>query len=258
MTRKRNRKQDLQNALNEFDDIRADEMRQLMNLNFKINCKFKNKKQKLLSNTIKQNRITFITGSPGSGKTFIALKTGLELLKDESAKIGDIMLTTPIIEVSPKSLGALPGDLSDKIMNYFEHFYDNLDKMVGKQITKFLKGSGLVNDKVVNFMRGTTFGKYDESNQPIGTYALLDEAQNLTIGEMKTFISRLGENSKMVIAGDPQQCDIKLQKNEKNGLVDAIERFKDMPGVGIVEFTEDDIVRDPFLVDIMKRYKDPS
>lgn len=252
---KRNRKQELQSALNEMDDLKANEMRELMKLNFQINCKFKNKKQKLLANTIKQNRITFVTGSPGSGKTFIALKTGLELLKNEESKIGDIMLTTPIIEVSPKSLGALPGDLSDKILNYFGHFYDNLDKIVGKQTTKFLKGSGLVNDKVVNFMRGTTFGKYDENNNPIGTYALLDEAQNLTIGEMKTFISRLGENSKMVIAGDPEQCDIKLLKGEKNGLVDAIERLSGIDGVGIVEFTEDDIVRDPFLIDIMKRYK---
>lgn len=255
MARRRTKKQELQDALNEMEDIRADEMRQLMNLNFKINCKFKNQKQKQLANTIKENRITFVTGSPGSGKTFIALKTGLELLKSDDFRIGDMMLTTPIIEVSPKSLGALPGDLQDKITNYFDHFYDNLDKMVGSKVRKFLKGSNIVNDKVVNFMRGTTFGKYDENNEPIGTYCLLDEAQNLTVSEMKTFISRLGENSKMVICGDPEQCDIKLNKNEKNGLVDAIERFKEMDGVGIVEFTEDDIVRDPFLIDIMKRYK---
>ena len=255
MARRKTKKQELQDALNEMEDIRADEMRQLMNLNFKINCKFKNQKQKQLTKTIKENRITFVTGSPGSGKTFIALKTGLELIKSEDVKIGDMMLTTPIIEVSPKSLGALPGDLQDKIMNYFDHFYDNLDKIVGNKVTKFLKGSNIVNDKVVNFMRGTTFGKYDENNEPIGTYCLLDEAQNLTVSEMKTFISRLGENSKMVICGDPEQCDIKLNKNEKNGLVDAIERFKEMEGVGIVEFTEDDIVRDPFLIEIMKKYK---
>lgn len=252
---KRNRKQELQLAINEIEDIKATEMRELMNLNFQINAKFKNEKQKELSKTIIKNRITFVTGSPGSGKTFIALKTGLELLKSPHHPIGDIMLTTPIIEVSPKSLGALPGDLSEKILNYFDHFYDNLDKMVGKPTTKFLKGSGLVNDKVINFMRGTTFGKYDESGNPIGTYALLDEAQNLTVKEMKTFISRLGENSKMVICGDPEQCDIRLNRGELNGLVDAMNRFKDLEGVGIVEFTEDDIVRDPFLIQIMKRYK---
>jgi phosphate starvation-inducible PhoH-like protein len=252
---KRNPKQELQLALNEIEDIKAHDMRQMMDLNFPINCKFKNKKQKELAESIKKNRITFVTGSPGSGKTFIALKTGLELLKDKNIPIGDIMLTTPVIEVSPKSIGALPGDLSEKIMNYFDHFYDNLEKIVGKTPTTFLRKSGLVYDKIINFMRGTTFGKYDDLGQPIGTYALLDEAQNLTVKEMKTFISRLGENSKMVIAGDPEQCDLKLGRDERNGLVDAMERFKSMDGIGIVEFTEDDIVRDPFLIEIMKRYK---
>lgn len=252
---KTSKKQDFQVALNEIEGMRADEMRRLMNLNFNINCKFKNEKQKLLANTIRENRITFVTGAPGSGKTFIALKTGLELLKNGDIPIGDIMLTTPIIEVSPKSLGALPGGLDEKITNYFDHFYDNLDKMIGRPVTKFLRNSNLVHDKVVNFMRGTTFGKYEEDGNPIGTYCLLDECQNLTVKEVKTFISRLGENSKMVIAGDPEQCDIKLNRGEKNGLEDAIERFKGMPGIGIVEFTEDDIVRDPFLIELMKKYK---
>ena len=86
MARRRTKKQELQDALNEMEDIRADEMRQLMNLNFKINCKFKNQKQKQLANTIKENRITFVTGSPGSGKTFIALKTGLELINQKMLK----------------------------------------------------------------------------------------------------------------------------------------------------------------------------
>ena len=120
---KRNRKQELQIALNEVEDLKAAEMRDLMDLNFKINCKFKNQKQKELANTIRQNRITFVTGSPGSGKTFISLKTGLELLKDENIPIGDIMLTTPVVEVSPKSLGALPGHLDEKISNYFSYTY---------------------------------------------------------------------------------------------------------------------------------------
>jgi phosphate starvation-inducible protein PhoH and related proteins len=253
--RKINRKQEFQDALNEIDEIKAFDMRRLMELNFNINCKFKNKKQKDLAETIKNNRITFVVGSPGSGKTFIALKTALELIKDKNSNIGDIMLTTPIIEVSPKSIGALPGDLHEKTVNFFDHLYSNLEKIVDKSTVLFLKKSGLVNDKIINFIRGNTFGRYDENGNAIGTYCLLDEAQNLTVKEMKTFISRLGENSKMVIAGDPEQCDLKLNRNEKNGLVDAIERFKDMKGVGIIEFNEDDIVRDPFLIEIMKKYK---
>lgn len=253
---KRNKKQDYQDALNEVGDIKADEQRDLMNLNFKIKCKFKSKKQRELADTIKNNRITFVTGAAGTGKTFIALKTGLELLKDKTEGIGEIILTTPIVEASPKSLGALPGDLNDKIQNYYEHFYDNIEKIVGKQTKNFLRQSELVNDKIVNFVRGATFGKTDDDGNPIGSFCILDESQNLLKSELKTYISRLGENSKMVIMGDIEQCDIKLSRGEKSGLEDAITRFKGLDGVGFFEFTEDDIVRDKFLIGIMKRYKD--
>lgn len=252
---KRNNKQHLQNALNEFEDIKADEMRELLKLNFRIKSKFKSKKQKELSESIIKNRIVFVTGSPGTGKSYIALKTGLEILKNDKYKIGDMLLTTPIIEVSPKSIGALPGDLDMKIYQYFQHFYDNIDKLVGRDITKFLRGSGIINDRIVNFIRGATFGKTDDDNNPIGTFCIMDEAQNLTKSEMKAYISRLGENSKMVILGDLDQCDLNLKSNEKNALEDAIDRLKDIEGVGYVEFTDDEIVRDPFLIDIMKAYR---
>lgn len=251
---KQSKRQEFQRVLNELDDIRADEMRELMKLNYNIRCKFKSKKQKDLSKTIKENRITFVTGSPGTGKTFISLKTALELLKEEGGEIGDILLTTPIVEVSPKSIGALPGDLDMKINNYFSHFYDNIEKIIDKKTMNFLKSSGLINDKIVNFIRGNTFGKLDDDGNPIGTFCILDESQNLTKMELKTYISRLGEKSKMVILGDIEQCDLKLN-GEKNALSDAIERFRGIDGVGIFEFNEDDIVRDKFLIEIMKRYK---
>ena len=254
MAKKRSRKEDYQVALNELDDIKASTKRDLLKLNYKIRAKFKNKKQKELSETIKNNRITFVTGSPGSGKTFIALKTGLEILKDSESKIGDMLLTSPIIEVSPKSIGALPGDLDDKIMNYFQHFYDNIDKIIGQETRRFLRQSGLVSEKIINFMRGSTFGKYEEDGTPVGTYCILDESQNLYPSEIKTYLSRLGENSKMVILGDPGQCDLKLRGGEINGLEDASDRLKGLDGIGFVHFTEDDIVRDPFLIGIMKRY----
>lgn len=251
---KQSKQRDLQRALNEIDDIKADEMRELMKLKYNIKCKFKSKKQKQLSESIKKNRITFVTGAPGTGKTFVSLKTALELLKDNNSDIGDILLTTPIIEVSPKSIGALPGDLEMKINNYFSHFYDNIEKIIDKKTMNFLKSSELISDKIVNFIRGNTFGKLDDDGNPVGTFCILDECQNLTKMELKTYISRLGEKSKMVILGDIEQCDLKL-KGEKNALSDAIDRFKDIDGVGIIEFNEDDIVRDKFLIKIMKRYK---
>ncbi len=251
--KKSNKRQEFQESLNEIDDLKADKMRDLLQLNYQVKAKFKNQKQKLLANTIKENRITFVSGAPGSGKTFIALKTGLELLK--KGEMGDMLLTTPVIEVTPKSIGALPGDIDEKIGQYFQHFWDNIDKLVDKDVSKFLKGSQLVVSKIINFMRGATFGKFDEDGNPVGTFCILDECQNLTIHELKMYLSRMGEGSKIIALGDPEQCDLKLKHNEKNALVDAKDRFQDIDGIGFVEFTEDDIVRDPFLIEIMKRYK---
>jgi len=253
---KRNRQQHLQSAINEVEDIKAKDMRELLNLNYSIKCKFKSEKQRELSDIIKENRITIVSGSAGTGKSFIALKTALELLKDGAKSgIGDILLSTPIVEISPNSIGALPGDLSDKTSNYFQHFYDNIEKIVGTSVMKFLKTSGLVNDRIVNFMRGATFGKIDDKGNPIGTICIFDECQNFLPHEVKAIISRLGEKSKIVLLGDLDQCDLKLRKGEINGLQDAVNRFKDLDGVGYFEFTEDDIVRDKFLIEIMKRYK---
>jgi len=179
----------------------------------------------------------------------------LEIIKDENINIENIILTTPIVEVGDSSIGYLPGDLEDKVSLYFEHFYDNMKKIVGEETTKFLRVSNIVENKIINFVRGATFGNYDENGNPIGSICILDECQNLTIHQLKTYISRLGENSKMVILGDIEQIDIKLKNNEKCGLEDAINRFKEFDGIGIVTFDEEDIVRDKFLIDIMKKYK---
>ena len=252
---KSNKRQEIQKTLNEFEDIKADEMRDLMDLNFKIKCKFKSKKQKELDNIIKKNRITIVTGSPGTGKSFIALKAALEMLKDENYNIGDILLSTPIVEVSRDTLGSLPGDLSDKTHNYFQHFYDNIDKIVGDKITKFLRNSNLITNKVVNFIRGATFGKIDENGNPIGTVCIFDECQNFYPSEVKAIISRLGEESKIILLGDLEQCDLKLKNGEKNGLQDIFERLDGLDGVGYFKFEDEDIVRDPFLIEIMKRYR---
>ena len=253
--KKQSKKEYFQTVLNDMEEVKASEMRELTNLDYKIKCKFKSKKQKEMSDTIRNNRITFVTGSPGTGKSFVALKTALELLKSKKEKIGKVLLSTPIVEVSPKSLGALPGTIEEKTNKYFEHFYDNIDKIVDKNVSKFLKNSGLIEDKIINFVRGATFGEIDENGNPIGSFCILDEAQNTTPMELKTYISRLGENSKMVILGDVEQCDLKLKKGEKNGLEDAINRLEGLENVGFIHFEDDDIVRDKFLIEVMKRYK---
>lgn len=239
--------------MREMDDFLKDQVRTFQ---YKINCKFKNKKQKDLFNTILENRITFVRGSAGTGKTLISLMAGLECLKDKSMNIGQIILTKPIVEItSQRGLGALPGDINEKTLAYYTHFYDNLSKLIGSYQTKYLKENNFIKETVLNYLRGSTFGQYTSDGKSIGSFCIFDESQNCTVTEMKTFISRMGENSKLVILGDTDQIDLKLNKGEKCGLEDAIDRLKDIPGIGFIEFTEDEIVRDPFLVEIMKRYK---
>jgi phosphate starvation-inducible PhoH-like protein len=252
VTSKKSVDQDLQD-LQDMDDRLKD---QIKSFQFKINCKFKNKKQKDLYEAILENRVTFVKGAAGTGKTLISLMAGLDCLKDKSMNIGQIVLTKPIVEItSQKGLGALPGDINEKTLAYYTHFYDNLIKLIGNYQTKYLKENGVIKDTVLNYLRGSTFGQYTSDGKAIGSLCIFDESQNCTPIEMKTFISRMGENSKLVILGDTDQIDLKLSKNEKCGLQDAIDRLQNIPGIGFIEFTEDEIVRDPFLIEIMKRYK---
>jgi phosphate starvation-inducible PhoH-like protein len=254
--RKGQKRKSLQEELAEIDEMQEIKRNQIMSLQFKINCKFKNKKQKEMRDTIMSNRITFVRGSAGTGKTFVSLLAALECVKDKSINIDQIVLTKPIVEItSTKGLGALPGDINEKTLSYYTHFYDNLSKLIGNEATKYLKINNIIKETVLNYLRGSTFGRWDSNGNPVGSFCIFDEAQNCSVVEMKTFISRMGEESKLVIMGDSDQIDLKLNKGEKCGLDDAWDRLQGVDGIGFIEFSEEDIVRDPFLIEIMKRYK---
>ena len=246
MARRKQRDSNLDDDFREIEQMsKFIKQEKSKNLSFKIKSKFKNQKQKSMYDAILANRITFIQGTAGTGKTYIALMAALECLKDKSKNVGNIILTKPIIEVA-KSIGLLPG---------YSHFYDNMNKLIGPEQTGYLKDNGFITESILNFMRGTTFGQYDENGKPIGSIVIFDEAQNATPHEVKTFISRMGENSKLVILGDSDQIDLKLRIGEKCGLDDAIDRLMGIEGIAYIQFTDDEIVRDPFLIEIMKRYR---
>lgn len=253
---RRQPKKTLQEELDEIQEMDDYLRDQISDFQFKINCKFKNRKQKQLYTTILENRITFVRGTAGTGKTIISLMAGLECLKNKDINVNQIVLTKPIVEItSQKGLGALPGDINEKTLAYYTHFYDNLIKIIGTYQTRFLKQNGFIKETVLNYLRGSTFGQYTSDGKSVGSFCIFDETQNCTVTEMKTFISRMGEDSKLVILGDTDQIDLRLKDGEKCGLDDAIDRLKGIPGIGIIEFTDDEIVRDPFLIEIMKRYR---
>lgn len=243
------KKRSFNQEIEEFDEIVRDRK---VSLGYKINLKFKNKKQKDYYTGIKSNRIFLTKGSAGTGKTIISLLAALEMLKEGSIK--KILITKPIVE-SSTSMGFLPGDMTTKISQYMVSFYSNIEKIIGGEWTNILKRENLVVEVPLNFMRGNTFGGINPDGSPSGFFVIADEMQNSTIREMKLLISRLGEGSTMVIMGDTDQVDLKLGRNEKNGLDDAVNRLSDIKGVGNIQFLDDDIVRDPFLIEIMKRYK---
>lgn len=224
-------------------------------LNYKINLKCKNQSQKLLHNLIKSKEITFAIGSPGSGKSFISLTTALELLKGENA-YNKIIIMVPTCEASSYlSIGLLPGSYDEKIAPYLEADTYTMEKILNlsgnvsskKSINDLIK-CGLVDFQLVNFARGKSFDN---------CILLINESENYSKEEMLLLLTRMGDNCKMIISGDKEQMDRKdLKKNGNQcGLMYAVEHLKDMEEVGVVEFTIDDIVRNPLISKIINNWK---
>jgi phosphate starvation-inducible PhoH-like protein len=257
MSKNRNRAKDKRSAKQQFEDeefeslarnadVREDEMRAEVIKRISINkdIKYKNVKQKDFVKMIHENQIVFVKGAAGTGKTFLALKAALEVLKMGTNGINKIALTKPIVEAG-ESIGFLPGDIEEKTDPYMKSFIENVHELVGKTVTRDLLACGAIQSVPLPYIRGNTFRK---------SISILDEAQNTTPIAMKLFLSRIGQGSKMIIIGDSDQSDLFLRGSENHGLADAFERFQGLNGIGFFEFTEDDIVRSDILIEMMKRY----
>jgi len=205
----------------------------------RISITAKSENQKLLLKSIKDNLVTIVKGPPGTGKTRISVVSGLkEFIMGRYTKM---IFTRPCVEANHENLGFLPGDLNSKIHPYMYPIFDFLsDFLNNKQIEGYIKSESIRTFPLA-FMRGSTFSN---------AFVLLDEAQNTTPEQIRMFLTRIGENCKVVITGDPHQSDVK----GKNGLIDACARLTGVVGLGIVEFTKEDIVRNPIVAEIEKRY----
>lgn len=198
-------------------------------------------KQKELKTIIPENEITFVTGPAGTSKTFTICYSAIyELLQKKS--IDKIILTKPIVEAG-ENLGFLPGDVESKINPYMESYMVTMEKLIGKKTLEDLIKNGKIEMRPVAYMRGATFDK---------SFMIMDEAQNLTMKQLITYITRLGKNSRMVIAGDISQNDIQ-QKLVK--LPEFIDMLKGINKLYHFKFEKEDIVRNPILVEIVDRYE---
>lgn len=191
--------------------------------------------------TVLQNDITFCYGPAGTSKTFTACYIALELLKKK--EITKIILCKPIQEAGEK-LGFLPGTIDEKVDPYMKSYKSNIEKIIGWNRTEELFGAGVIEFQPLAYMRGDT---YDNS------LMILDEAQNADFRQLMLFITRMGKNTKVIVAGDVSQHDI--AKN-KVSLPSFIEMLKGIRGIGTHIFTDKDIVRAKILQEVVKRYDD--
>jgi len=196
--------------------------------------------QKHFIDTVKKNDIVIAVGPAGTGKTYIAVALAVRALKNKEIK--RIIITRPAVEVG-ENLGFLPGDLQEKIDPYLRPVYDALDDMIPSEKLKYYQENRVIEIAPLAYMRGRTLSD---------AFILLDEAQNTTPMQMKMFLTRLGQNSKLIINGDRTQIDLK--PNQKSGLEDAIGIMKNVKGIGFVELDHKDVVRHQIVKEIIKAY----
>lgn len=196
--------------------------------------------QKEYIEALMTNELVFGVGPAGTGKTYLAVAVAVQMLLQK--RVDRIILSRPAVEAGER-LGFLPGDLKEKIDPYLRPLYDALyDTLPGEQVVKEIE-SGVIEVAPLAFMRGRTLAN---------SYVILDEAQNTTPVQMKMFLTRLGENSRMAITGDPSQVDLPL--GAKSGLVDALSVLGVVPGIATVRFTDADVVRHPLVTRVVKAY----
>lgn len=199
------------------------------------------KGQALLIHKMRTTDMVFACGPAGSGKTFLAVAEALKLLL--SHKVNSIVLTRPVVEAG-ESLGFLPGDLNEKINPYIRPLYDAMGAVLPKETVKRLTDNGIIEVAPLAYMRGRTLND---------CAVILDEAQNTSIEQMKMFLTRMGENSKVFITGDPTQVD--LPKKMTSGLVHALEILKDVDGISIARLDSGDVVRNELVKKIIRAYE---
>jgi phosphate starvation-inducible protein PhoH and related proteins len=191
---------------------------------------------------IQKKAVTFALGPAGTGKTYLAVASALSFLS--SRKVEKIVLTRPAVEAG-ESLGFLPGDLIQKINPYLRPLYDALFDLLPYEKIQRLIESGNIEIAPLAYMRGRTLNN---------AFIILDEGQNTTKSQMKMFLTRIGNNSRIVVSGDITQID--LDKPKDSGMLNAIKILKDIEEIGIVEFSREDICRHPIVEKIIEAYED--
>ena len=201
-------------------------------------------KQSEYIKALKENDIILALGPAGTGKSFLAVSVAITLLMEK--KIDRVILSRPAVDAGEK-LGFLPGDMKEKVDPYLRPLYDALYELFGaEKIDKKIE-SGEIEIAPLAFMRGRTLKN---------CFAILDEAQNATETQIKMFLTRIGENSKLVVNGDPSQVDLIIKSN--SGLIKSKNILKDIKEIKLIEFDHNDVIRHPLVSKIIRAYQNKS
>jgi phosphate starvation-inducible PhoH-like protein len=201
-----------------------------------VNYKCRTENQGKLRESIRNNEITIVSGLPGTGKTYIACAEALKLIKSKP-KYKKILLIKSVTQLKGEELGYLPGDIQEKFDPYMGSFVDNFEKIIGESLTQKLRDLGLINIQPLAFVRGRSIDN---------TVIIVDEAQNISLDNMRTLMTRIGDNSKMIILGDVKQKDLRNKKDSSLEVI--IDKFNNMDNFGCVELRDpEDVVRNPII-----------
>ena len=201
----------------------------------------RSKGQKEYVKALKNNQIIMSMGPAGTGKTYLAIAVALTMLLEK--KVERIILSRPAVEAGER-LGFLPGDMKDKIDPYLRPLYDSLYDLIDYEKIQKKIENGEIEIAPLAFMRGRTLKN---------SFAILDEAQNATETQIKMFLTRIGENSKLVVNGDPSQID--LPNKSQSGLTKSQHILKNINEISIINFDHNDVVRHPLVVKIVEAYQ---
>lgn len=206
--------------------------------------KAKTPNHKKIIQAAKKQDLVFVVGPAGTGKTYISVALAVKALKLKEVK--KIIITRPAVEAG-ESLGFLPGDLKEKIDPYLRPIYDALEDMIPIEKLKYYYENNVIEIAPLAYMRGRTLHN---------AFILLDEAQNTTPMQMKMFLTRMGNNTKMMVTGDRSQID--LPRNQQSGLNDATEKLKNIDGIAIIELGKKDVMRHKLVEKIITAYEHES
>jgi phosphate starvation-inducible PhoH-like protein len=201
----------------------------------------RNQHQREYLEAIEDNVIVVSSGPAGTGKTYLAVYAAVcHHWSKKDTGIERLIITRPAVEADGEKLGFLPGPLDDKMDPYMRPIYDSLYDIIGVDETKSKLDRGFIEIAPIAFMRGRTFNN---------AFVIVDEAQNASLNQLKMVVTRVGENCKLVINGDPSQCDLR-----KSGLPPLEQILEEIGGVAVVKFDQDDIVRHKIIADIVAAF----